>query len=84
MLAQLLTLIDRVYSGVTTAQRLLAFWGPITDVPGLVGPLLAIASVLVLAMLTGVAVGSLATLIVAMMLLYVLLTDVFGVTIDLA
>ena len=82
MFSQLQQLIDRTLSVVATAQRVLAFWGPVTDVSGLVGPLLAIASILMLAMLTGIAVGSLATLIVALMILYLLLTEVFGITID--
>jgi hypothetical protein len=82
MFSQLQLLIDRTLSGVATAQRLMAFWGPVTDVSSLVGPLLAIASVLMLALLTGIAVGSLATLIMALMILYLLLTEVFGVTID--
>ncbi len=82
MFSQLQQLVDRTLAGVTAAQRLLAFWGPVMDVADLIGPLLAIASALMLAMLTGIAVGSLATLIVALMVLYLLLTEVFGVTID--
>ena len=82
MFSQLQPLIDRTLSGVAVAQRLLAFWGPVTDVSGLVGPLLAIASILMLALLTGIAVTSLGTLILALIILYLLLTEVFGVTID--
>lgn len=82
MFSQLQLLIDRTLSGVAVAQRLLAFWGPVTDVSGLVGPLLAIASILMLALLTGIAVTSLGTLILALIILYLLLTEVFGVTID--
>lgn len=82
MFSQLQQLLDQTRSGVATAQRLLAFWGPVTDASSLVAPLLAIASVLMLAVLTGIAVGSLGTLIVALMILYLLLTEVFGVTID--
>jgi hypothetical protein len=82
MLSQLQQLIDRTLSGVAVAQRLIAFWGPVTDASGLVAPLLAIASVLMLALLTGIAVGSLGTLIVALMVLYLLLTEVFGVSFD--
>jgi len=83
MFSQLQQLIDRTLSGITTAQRVLAFWGPITDASSLVAPLLAIASVLMLALLTGIAIASLGTLLVALMILYLLLTEVFGVTIDI-
>jgi hypothetical protein len=82
MLPQLLQLMDRALSGIATAQRILSFWGPVVDVPALLGPLLAVASVLMLALLTGVAVGALATLIVVLMALYLLLTEIFGVSID--
>jgi len=83
MFSQLQQLIDRTLSGFATAQRVLAFWGPVTDASSLVAPLLAIVSVLMLAVLTGIAIGSLGTLIVALMILYLLLTEVFGVTIDI-
>jgi hypothetical protein len=82
MFSQLLQLIDHTLAGVATAQRLIAFWGPVTDVSSLVTPLLAIASVLMLALLTGIAVGALGTLILALMILYLLLTEVFGVSFD--
>jgi hypothetical protein len=75
-------LIDGTLASLGTARRVLAFWGPVTDASGLVAPLLAIASVLMLALLTGIAIASLGTLIVALMILYLLLTEVFGVTID--
>jgi hypothetical protein len=82
MFAQLQELLDGTLSGIATARRVLAFWGPVTDTSSLVAPLLAIASVLMLALLTGIAVASLGTLIVALMILYLLLTEVFGITID--
>jgi preprotein translocase subunit SecF len=48
----------------------------------LLAPLSAIASALMLALLTGVAIGALSTLIVALAMLYLLLREVFGVSID--
>lgn len=83
MFSQLLQLVDNTLSGIATVQRLVAFWGPVTDASALVAPLLAIASVLMLALLTGIAVGSLGTLILALMILYLLLTEVFGVSFDI-
>jgi len=83
MFSQLQQLIDTTLFGVATARRLIAFWGPVTDASALVAPLLAIASILMLALLTGIAVGSLGTLILAVMILYLLLTEVFGVSFDI-
>ena len=83
MVPQLLQILDQVMRGAGAARRLLAFWGPVIDAGVVVGPLLAIMSVLTLALLTGVAVGTLATLIVTLAALYILLTEVFGVSIDL-
>ncbi|MFQ5664986.1 MAG: hypothetical protein ACE5I7_01000 [Candidatus Binatia bacterium] len=82
MLPQLLQLLDRAVAGVGVARRVLAFWGPVMDMPALLGSLFAVASVLTLALLSGVAVAALATLLVALMVLYLLLTQVFGVTVD--
>jgi hypothetical protein len=82
MFEQLQQLIGGTLTGFNTARRLLAFWGPVTDASGLVAPFLAITSVVMVALLTGIAVASLGTLIVALMILYLLLTEVFGVTID--
>jgi hypothetical protein len=62
----------------------MAFWGPVTPAPAVVAPLLAVASVLMLALVTGIAVGSLATLIIALLALYLILTEVFGLSIDIA
>ena len=84
MFSQLLQLVDGTLTGIATVRRVLAFWGPVTDASSLVAPLLAIASVLMLALLTGIAVSSLGTLILASMILYLLLTEVFGVTIDVS
>ena len=82
MFSQLVQLVERTVSVATTVQRWAAFWGPVTETPALLAPLLALGSVLTLALLTGVAAGSLAVLIIALMALYVLLTDVFGISIE--
>ncbi|HEX7406268.1 MAG TPA: hypothetical protein VF515_01340 [Candidatus Binatia bacterium] len=47
-------------------------------------PFLALASVVALALLTGIAAGSVAVLIVVLVALYVLLTEVLGVSIEIA
>jgi hypothetical protein len=82
MLSQLVQLIERTVSVATAARRWVAFWGPVTEAPVLLTLVLALGSVLALALLTGIAGGSLAVLIVVLIALYVLLTDVFGFSIE--
>lgn len=82
MLPQLLQLLESAFAGAGAARRLLAFWGPAVDARVLIAPLLAVASVLVLALLTGLAVGTLSTLIFTLAALYLLLTEVFGISIE--
>ncbi len=84
MFAQFLEILDGALAGLTTARRVAAFWGPVTTLPPLLGPLLAVASVLSLALLTGVAVGALTTLVVVLLALYLVLTEVFGVSVSVA
>jgi hypothetical protein len=83
MFSQLVQLIERTVSVATAARRWAAFWGPVTETPVLLAPVLALGSVLTLALLTGIAAGSLAVLIIALVALYVLLTDVLGISIEL-
>ncbi len=83
MVTQFLQLLEQALAGAATAQRLLAFWGPVIDARALVAPLLAVASVLVLALLTGVAIGTLSTLVFTVAALYLLLTEVFGLSVEL-
>ena len=82
MLPQLWRMFEQVFSGAQAASRVVAFWGPVIDVGVVTRSLLAVVSVLALAMLTGIAVGTLSTLLLTVAALYVLLTEVFGVTVD--
>jgi len=84
MFSQLVQLIERSVSVAATARRWAAFWSPVIETPALPALVLALGSVLTLALLTGIAAGSLAMLIIALMALYVLLTDVFGISIELS
>jgi len=84
MVLDLLHLFERTVTVVAAARRFAAFWGPLTDASSLVAPFLALASVLALALVTGLAAGSVAILIVALVALYVLLTQVLGVSIEIA
>ena len=83
MFTNILQLVQATWVGVGTVQRWLGFWQPLAGSgPALLGPFLALSSILALALLTGVAAGALATLIVALLALYLLLTEVLGVTVD--
>jgi hypothetical protein len=83
MMTQVIQLVEDLLVGAAAVQRLAAFWGPVIPAPSLVGPLLAIGSVVMLALLSGLAVGSVATLLVTLVGLYLLLTEVFGLSIEL-
>ncbi|MCX8072531.1 MAG: hypothetical protein N3C12_08780 [Candidatus Binatia bacterium] len=81
---RLLRLLGGATEAWLTAQRLLGFWGPVGEASTWITPLVAVASVLSLALLTGIAAAALATLLVALMALYYLLSEVFGVSVELA
>lgn len=83
MLTQVLQLVQDLLMGAAAVQRLVAFWGPVGSAPTLLGPFLAIGSVIALALLSGLAISSVATLLVALVALYLLLTEVLGIDIEL-
>lgn len=82
-LERLLRFLDGTREAWLTARRLWAFWGPVGEASTWVTPLVAVGSVLSLALLSGMAVAALATLLVALVLLYYLLSEVFGVSLEL-
>jgi predicted membrane metal-binding protein len=84
MLPRVLQLLEHALAGAALARQWTAFWGPVIDVRSLTAALLAVFSVLALALLSGVAVSSLVSLVMTLAALYVLLTEVFGVTVELA
>ena len=83
MITQLLQLAENLLASAAIVQRVAAFWGPVIPAPTLLGPFLAVGSILALALLSGLAVGSVATLIIALVALYLIITEVFGVAIEL-
>lgn len=83
MIPSVFEFVETAVQAVTTVRRWVAFWGPVADVPALMSPFLAIGSILMLAMLTGIAISSLATFVVTLLVLYLVLTELFGVTVDL-
>jgi hypothetical protein len=79
----LFTLIERIHFGWNGTQRFLEIWAPVTAAPNLIAPFLAIASVLSVALLSGVAIAALSTLIIALAALHILLTQVLGLSIEI-
>ncbi|MBI1813545.1 MAG: hypothetical protein HYR72_01060 [Deltaproteobacteria bacterium] len=66
------------------ALRVLRLWGPIVTLPGLAGPVGALGGLLALVILTGVALASLASFVVAVLALYLVLSEIFGFQLELA
>jgi hypothetical protein len=78
-----LTLLDRARYGWNGAQRFLTLWSPVGPIPDLVAPFFAIAAVLTVALLAGVAIAALSTLLIALATLHVVLTQVLGISIEI-
>lgn len=76
-------------AGVARIYQTVDFWRPLVGLPGmealpsLVAPTLALGSLLALLLLSGVAIGSLASLISALLLAALILDEIFGLTFDL-
>jgi len=79
----LFTLLERARYGWSGAQQFFAIWSPVAPMPNLIAPFLAIASVLSVALLSGVAIAALSTLLIALAALHILLTQVLGLSIEI-
>ncbi len=82
-LQRLATMLLQAADAAVTVRRFIAFWGPLGDASAWLTPLVAVGSVLSLAILTGVAVGALVTLLITLMALYYLVSEIFGVSVDI-
>lgn len=82
--SEVLSYVGAAMDTLASARRVVAIVGPVIPVADLSGALLAMGAALGLALLTGLAVGSLATLIIAVVTHYTILISVFGVSVDLA
>lgn len=79
----LLTLLQRVHYGWNGAQRFMTLWSPVGPIPDLIAPFFAIGAVLTVALLSGVAIAALSTLLIALAALHVILTQVLGISIEI-
>jgi len=57
-------------------------WRPITEVPSLVQPFFALAAVLSMAIVAGISMAALSTLVISLLVMQFLLVEVFGVSLD--
>lgn len=80
----ILTLLERLHYGWSGTQQFFAIWAPIAPLPNPIAPFLAIVSVLTVALLSGVAIAALSTLIIALAALHVILTQVLGLSIEIS
>ncbi len=75
--------LEQAAAGVQHLRAGYAVWQPITRLPQLVQPFFALGAVLTVAVVTGISLAALSTLIVSLLVLQFLLVDVFGLTLEL-
>ena len=75
--------LEQLRAQAESTQRTVSLWSPIATPGGLLAPLYTVTAFVTLAVLVGVAVGTLTTLLITLVGLYYLLTEVFGVEIDI-
>ena len=68
--------------GWTSLQRFAGFWGPVSPLPSPLQPLAVLGTILALAIITGVALSSLAVFVTSLLLLYLLMSQVLGIEIS--
>jgi hypothetical protein len=66
-----------------SARRFVAFWRPDLNLPWWMAPAAALGALLALALATGIALASIATLLTALLTAHLLLENVFGVSVSL-
>ena len=84
MLPSVLRFLNDVAIGVDLAQRLLTWMQPLPNANLLLTTVAALASVVALALLSGLAVGSVMTLLATLLALYFIATEVLGLSIEVA
>jgi len=77
-----LRFLELAADGVQRIRRTYAFWRPVTDLPSVVQPFFALAAVLSVALLAGVSIAALSTLLISLLVLQFLLVDVFGLSLE--
>jgi hypothetical protein len=65
-------------------QRVVGFWQPLPSLPTWTAPALALAAMLALVAVSGIALASLGVLLTALLVAHLLLERVFGVSVAIA
>ncbi len=82
MFPTILTLLDEIVSGAIVVQRLTTLLQPAMIVNPMLTTMAALASILSLVLLSGVAVGSVVVLLGALLALYFIVTEVLGISVE--
>lgn len=80
---ELLRFLEMAADGMDRLRRGYAVWQPVTELPGVVRPFFALAAVLSVALLAGISLAALSTLLVSLLVLQFLLVDVFGLSLEM-
>ena len=65
-------------------RRLVAFWGPVVELPSWTAPALAVGALIALALVSGVALVSLGVFLTALLTAHLLLDRILGVSVGVA
>lgn len=76
--------VDALREGLQSVQRWIGFWGPVIEVPAALQPAAILGTVIAVTAMTGLALTSLALFVASALLLYLLLSQVFGFEISVA
>jgi len=83
MLPTFLKVMDDIVSGALLIQRVTTLLQPAAIASPMVATLAALASMLTLLLLSGVAIGSVMVLLTTVLALYFVLTEVLGITVEM-
>lgn len=78
----LLRFLEMAADGVDRLRKGYAVWQPIVELPSFLRPFFALGAVLSVAVLAGISLSALSTLLVSLLVLQFLLVDVFGLSIE--
>jgi len=82
MMFDLTRWVSQAFGLVGGAAQMLTILSPLVSSQTWLNTLAALGALTLLAVVAGIAVGSLSSLLVASLALYLLLTDVFGLTVE--
>ena len=76
--------LDELWQRLNEVQRWAGFLSPVISLPAGLNPVASIGALIAVIVTTGLAVGALAALLSSLLVLYLLLTQVFGVRFGVA